>query len=100
MALSKIPDRRAVKSDEGFTVERLGSPMTQFLIRYSEDNHWIEYPLENLTPDSQITIFASQITSWLPPFSEKILSAEKRVQIAERMADGMTFMGDAVTVRP
>jgi hypothetical protein len=86
--------RYAVISEEGFRVDRTGSPMTQFVLRYIEGDHVVEYPLENLMPGSVTPIVVKEIARWQPPFQDELLTAAKREQIAQRLAAALVFLGD------
>jgi hypothetical protein len=90
----KWQGRSAVESNEGFVVERTGSPLTQFMIRYIENGREINYYLENLMPGAIDLITVAEIRSWQPPHETEELSIEKRMLIAERIKAAMAFWGD------
>jgi hypothetical protein len=96
--LSRDGKRYAVTSDEGFRVDRTGSPMTQFVLRYIEADHVLEYPLENLAPGSMTPIVVDEIERWQPPFQSELISGSRREQIAERLAAALVFLGDPCKV--
>ena len=90
--------RYAVISDEGFRVDRSGSPLTQFILQYSEADHVMEYPLENLAPGACTQIVVDEIKGWLPPYSAELIPEAKRREIAERLVAALTFLGDWAAV--
>ena len=85
-------------SDEGFRVDRKGSPITQIVLVYIEGDHFLEYPLENLMPGSIDPIIVSEIGKWNPPFNDEPIPDDKRKQIAERIVAAVTFVGDKAKV--
>ena len=93
--ITKLTGQRGVSSIDGFTVVRTGSPMTQFVLTYTEsDGHSIDYPLENLIPGSIDVISVSGIHCWSPPFEAEPVPHKKRIQIAKRIVDGMNTLGE------
>jgi hypothetical protein len=95
---SKLPTGRGATSSEGFCVQRLGSPMTQFIIRYSEGDHVLEYPLENLVPNATDMIVVKRIGPWRQPHQEQTIDDSQKVLIATRICDALAFLGDVVQV--
>jgi hypothetical protein len=96
--LRRDEKRYAVVSDEGFRVDRTGSPMTQFVLRYTEADYILEYPLENLMPGSVTPIVVDEIGRWQPPFENELITGPRREQIAERLAAALVFLGDTSKV--
>jgi hypothetical protein len=96
--LTKLKDRYGVSSDEGFVVDRTGSPLTQFIMRYREGRRTLEYPLENLVPGSVTPVVLGSIKMWNSPHNMEQLSLDKRLEIAERIKDAMEFLGDKSSV--
>jgi hypothetical protein len=94
MSFHKIQGKYAVESDEGFMVDRVGSPLTQFSMRYHEDTKIAEHPIENLVSEAEIPISASLIKGWNPPFDRQLMPQEKRIEIARRICAAMNFLGD------
>ena len=86
--------RYCAVSDEGFRVERSGSPMTQFVLHYVEGPRSLKYPLENLVPGSVTPITIGQIDKWNPPFTDEVISDQRKEQIAERIVSALIFLGD------
>ena len=95
---TRLPGRRAVVSDEGFSVERTGSPLTQFIVRYAEGDHVLEYPLEDVASGHAVSVVVGSVGPWLPPYQSERVSPERQKMIANRIRDGMMFMGDQVEV--
>lgn len=87
-----------VSSIEGFTVVRRGSPLTQFVIEYSEAGRSLHYALENLGPGSIQTIDAAAIGPWLSPYADEPIGPVQQQQIAERIVQAMFFLGDKFAV--
>ena len=48
MTFTKLKHGRAAVSAEGFTIRRLGNPLSQFFIEYTEGERQLRYYLENL----------------------------------------------------
>ena len=95
---TRLPSGRAVKSSDGFSVERLGSPLTQFIIRYSEGEHILEYPLENLMPGASDRIYIGRIGPWKEPYQDEVLNEKHKRLISDRIREAMDFLGDAIQV--
>ena len=96
--LPKEGNRYPVVSDDGFRVDRKGSPITQIVITYSEGDHLLEYPLENLIPGSIDVIVASNIHGWCPPYDAEAISDSKKRLIADRIVEAMSLVGDRAQV--
>lgn len=94
MSFHKIQGKYAVESNEGFLVDRIGSPLTQFTMRYHEDGKIAELPLENLVAEAEIPILVSAIKDWNSPYDGEPLSQAKRNEIAQRISAAMNFLGD------
>ena len=95
---TRLSRGRAVRSSEGFSVERVGSPLTQFVIRYSEGDHVLEYPLENLMPDVIDKIYVDRIGPWNRPHQDEVISVGDKRLISNRIREAMDFLGDTVQV--
>lgn len=95
---TKLLKGRGVVSDEGYCVERIGSPLTQFFVRYLESDHVLEYPLENVTSDSVNRISVAKIGPWFPPYQSEALDVYRKIQIASRIREAMQFLGDAIEI--
>jgi|SRR5690348_4641637 len=95
---TKLIDAWGVSSIEGFTVVRCGSPMMQFVIKYSEAGHSLHYALENLAPGSIQSVAVAAIGPWLPPHTDEAISPAQQRQIADRIVQAMFFLGDRFTV--
>ena len=98
MAFAKHPTGRGASSSEGYTVRRLGSPITQFYIEYSEGAKTLRYYLENLMPDAIDKLVPSEIGPWLPPHIGEQLSSADKLRIANRISDAMKFLGDRIAI--
>lgn len=85
-------------SEDGFQIERSGSPLTQFVLHYIEGTHSLDYPLENLMPGSITKIDVESLGKWNQPFSSEIISDQKREQIAGRIVAALRFLGDKAEV--
>jgi hypothetical protein len=96
--LQREGKRYAVTSDEGFRVDRSGSPMTQFVLRYTEGDHVLEYPLENLVAGSVTPIVVADIKGWMPPHAHEVITESKREQIGARLVAALTFLGDSAKI--
>jgi hypothetical protein len=94
MTFTKLKHGRAAVSTEGFTIRRLGNPLSQFYIEYTEGDRQLRYYLENLVPGSVDKIRPQDIGPWLPPHDGESLSAPEQLRIAERIVAGMLFLGD------
>lgn len=95
---TKLGDAWGVSSIEGFTVVRRGSPLTQFVIEYSEAGRSLHYALENLAPGSIQPIAVAAIGPWLPPHVNEAISPAQQQQIADRIVQAMFFLGDSFAV--
>ena len=93
-----LPKGRGVVSAEGFCVQRFGSPMTQFVVHYSEGDHILEYPLENLVPGVIDMVFVDRIGPWCSPYQTETIDDERKLLIAVRIRDAMGFLGDVIEV--
>jgi len=98
VAFARLPTGRGASSSEGYTVRRLGSPITQFYIEYSEGAKTLRYYLENLMPGAIDKLVPSEIGPWLPPHAGEKLSSADKLQIANRISDAMQFLGDRVAI--
>jgi hypothetical protein len=96
MTLTKLKHGRAASPSDGYTVRRRGSPLTQFHIEYTEGDRQLRYYLENLAAGATDEINPRDVGPWLPPYEEDLLSADRQIQIAERMVAAMLFLGDRV----
>jgi len=85
-------------SSEGFCVERLGSPLTQFVVRYSEGNHVLEYPLENLVSGVIDKVFTDRIGPWRKPHQDETIDDVHKRLIAYRVCEALGFLGDKIQV--
>jgi hypothetical protein len=94
MTFRKIQGKYAVESNEGIIIDRIGSPLTQFTMRYHEGGKIAEHPLENLVAEAAIPISPSIIEGWKSPYDSEALSHEKRVEIAKCISAAMNFLGD------
>jgi len=97
MSYQKIPNRRAAKNSEGYLVERIGSPLTQFSVIYEDDKYKVVRPLENLS-EGNINAIKWRDIKFEPPFEHKNISDEEKMKIAYRMEEGMAFLGDRITI--
>jgi hypothetical protein len=95
---TKLSGAWGVSSIEGFTVVRRGSPLTQFVIEYSEAGRSLRYALENLGPGSIQPIAVAAIGPWLPPHAHEVISPAQQHQIADRIVQAMFFLGDKFAV--
>jgi hypothetical protein len=95
---TKLPDMWGASSSEGFTVTRSGSPLTQFVIEYSEGKRSVRYSLESLVHGSVQPIVASNIGPWLQPHQAEALGAIEQHEIANRIVNAMLFLGDKFVV--
>ena len=91
---TKLPDKWGASSSEGFTVTRSGSPLTQFVIEYSEGERALRYSLESLVQGSVQPIIASNIGPWLQPHETEALGSIQQREIANRIVKAMLFLGD------
>ncbi len=98
MSLQKIEGRYGVISDEGYRIDRTGSPITQFVMRYHEDGKMALYYMENLMPWATDRISVSGVNGWEPPHAQEQMSLEKKRQIALRIKEAMFFLGDRAIV--
>ena len=96
--LTKIPKSWGVKSDSGYTVVRGGSPLTEFYIDYSEGSRVLRYHLENLVPGVSDRLVVSQIGPWQPPHDSEDISPEQQENIARRISEAMSFLGDTFEI--
>ena len=94
MTFTKLKHGRAAVSAEGFTIRRLGNPLSQFFIEYTEGERQLRYYLENLAPGSIDKLRPQDIGPWLPPHDGESLSKAEQLRIAERIVAGMLFLGD------
>ena len=95
---TKLNGAWGASSNEGFTVVRRGSPMTQFVIEYSEAGRSLHYALENLVQGSVQPVIAAAIGPWLPPHANEAISPAQQEQIASRVVQAMLFLGDKFAV--
>ena len=95
---TKLPRVWGASSNEGFTVHRIGSPMTQFAIEYSEGGRVLRYALDNLGPGSIQPIATSSIGPWLAPHAAEPIGPEEQSVIARRIVEAMQFLGDPFQV--
>jgi hypothetical protein len=95
---TKLPDKWGASSSEGFTVTRSGSPVTQFVIEYSEGERALRYCLESLVQGSVQPITASNIGPWLRPHEAEVIGSIEQREIANRIVKAMVFLGEKFAV--
>ena len=95
---TKLPDKWGASSADGFTVTRSGSPLTQFVIEYSEGERALRYSLENLVQGSVQSIVASSIGPWLQPHETEAIGTHEQREIANRIVKAMVFLGGKFVV--
>lgn len=82
MSFTRLKEGRGAASSDGYTVRRLGSPMTQFYIEYTEGERQLHYYLENLAPGTVDVVRSEEIGPWLKPHAGELLSASDQMLIA------------------
>ncbi len=95
---TKLAKGRGVMSSDGFCVERQGSPLTQFVVCYSEGDHVLKYSLENLVSDVTDRLYVDSIGPWCQPYQDEVIDDERKLLIAHRIRDAMEFLGDMLEV--
>jgi hypothetical protein len=74
---------------------RTGSPLTQFVIEYREnDGHSLRYSLENLVAGAIDDIDVALIGPWDSPNTDERIDVKRKEQIAERIVAAVKFLGD------
>ncbi|MCY2958978.1 MAG: hypothetical protein NTY35_02345 [Planctomycetota bacterium] len=88
------PEKNLFVSDAGFSVEVLGR--TGML--YREGERVMKVGSEAGPPGMGMSIWATTIKAWRPPFDTEPISAEKREEIIRNIGEAIAFTQQPFTV--